>query len=607
MVDFLPALQIQAKRESEPSCTAFTKSMGLSLNLSDVPPSCSSQSARRSVPTQIKPALNTDRSGRKQTLETSENVVIPELGPAPYTAATVLQFASHELTMYEQSEILNYESIYFFGQAIHKKRKKVIFNSGFDDSNSDYKIMIHDHLDYRYEVLSILGKGSFGQVLQCFDHFKKEIMAVKIIRNQRRFHKQALVEIEILQRLRDNDPHNVTNVIHLKEHFQFRNHVCITFELLSINLYEYVRDNQFQGVSIGLLRRFALQLLRSLQYMESQQVIHCDLKPENILLKNSKASGLRIIDFGSSCYANKKVFTYIQSRFYRAPEIILGLPYNYKIDIWSFGCILAELYMGHPLFPGESEVEQMACMAELLGPPPTSLLTHSKRRNMFFDEKLELKIVANSQGRKRFPRTRSWTDKLKCKDDVFISFLRGCLMWDPKKRLNARLALQHDWIMQAPPPLKAAVPRQQHSSTPLPEQVHTPVLSPKDTAVCIPKAMKEGSIRTAATTSFIESVARKPAVPAQASVIRALVGPKVSVVSGSKSSVVRIPTAPRTSGLRNTIIPKSRVHLDAVGISSTSNTSNSKFTVPKAPQKAFSDGAIQRKTYQRRKIPQNSS
>ncbi len=86
-------------------------------------------------------------------------------------------------------------------------------------------------------------------------------------------------------------------------------------------------------------------------------MIHCDLKPENILLKQANKSGIKIIDFGSSCLWNQRIYTYIQSRFYRAPEIILGIPYTCAIDMWSFGCILAELYSGYPLFPGESETD----------------------------------------------------------------------------------------------------------------------------------------------------------------------------------------------------------------------------------------------------------
>ena len=90
-------------------------------------------------------------------------------------------------------------------------------------------------------------------------------------------------------------------------------------------------------------------------YTAKENIIHCDLKPENVLLKNPNKSGIKLIDFGSSCFQNERIYTYIQSRFYRAPEIILGIPYTVGIDIWSFACILAELYSGYPIFPGENE------------------------------------------------------------------------------------------------------------------------------------------------------------------------------------------------------------------------------------------------------------
>src|SRR4051794_32383601 len=77
---------------------------------------------------------------------------------------------------------------------------------------------------------------------------------------------------------------------------------------------------------------------------------------ENILLRRRGSSGIKVIDFGSSCFTHERVFSYIQSRFYRAPEVILGIPYTTAIDIWSLGCVLTELSTGYPLFPGENEV-----------------------------------------------------------------------------------------------------------------------------------------------------------------------------------------------------------------------------------------------------------
>jgi len=115
-------------------------------------------------------------------------------------------------------------------------------------------------------------------------------------------------------------------------------------------------------------------------------VIHCDLKPENILLKDPTKSGIKIIDFGSSCFQDERVYTYIQSRFYRGPEIILGIPYTPAIDMWSFGCIMAEFCIGFPLFPGEDETDQLGLMMEVCGIPSPEVLAISQRKKKFFTD-----------------------------------------------------------------------------------------------------------------------------------------------------------------------------------------------------------------------------
>ena len=294
-----------------------------------------------------------------------------------------------------------------------------------------------------------LGKGSFGQVLQCLDHKTGVTQAVKIIRNKKRFHHQALVEVKILEHLRHRDPAGESNVVHLSEYFHFRNHLCISFELLSINLYEFIRNNGFSGLSIGLIRRFASQLLVALRFLRRERVCHCDLKPENVLLRQPSKSAIKVIDFGSSCFEDERVYTYIQSRFYRSPEVILGLPYGMPIDMWSFACILVELYTGYPLFPGENELEQFACIMEVLGLPPKHMVEESTRKKMFFDpSSMQPRIVANSRGKKRQPNAKDLATEIRCNDRAFLSFLEGCLRWDPSELMTPEEAVCHEWISE---------------------------------------------------------------------------------------------------------------------------------------------------------------
>ena len=141
----------------------------------------------------------------------------------------------------------------------------------------------------------------------------------------------------------------------------YRKHQCIVFEMLAINLYELLKNTNFRGVSLSLIRKFARQILKSLAYLAQPHIdiIHCDLKPENILLRSPKRSGIKVIDFGSSCKSTERMYSYIQSRFYRSPEVMLGLPYSVAIDMWSLGCILVEMHTGDPLFSGTDQFDQM--------------------------------------------------------------------------------------------------------------------------------------------------------------------------------------------------------------------------------------------------------
>ena len=366
----------------------------------------------------------------------------------PITAAQAIKLFSDRLSDYEKGEILEFQQIYFLGLDAGKiKGHAGQPNFGFDDDRGDYTLVIGDHVLYQYEILSLLGKGSFGQVCKCFDHKAKELVALKIIRNKRRFHQQGLVEVKILEHLRSHDIEDRMCVVKMRHSFQFRKHLCLTFELLSINLYEFLKANDFSGLSLNLVRRFAIQVLIALKFSKANGIIHCDLKPENILLKQANKSGIKVIDYGSACMENERIYTYIQSRFYRAPEIILGIPYTPCIDMWSFGCILVELYTGYPLFPGENEQEQLLCIMEVMGLPPQSLLDVSTRKKLFFEADYSPKIVPNSRGKKRLPSTKTLQGVVQCPDPYFIDLVSKCLTWSPEARYTPEQALKHQWVL----------------------------------------------------------------------------------------------------------------------------------------------------------------
>lgn len=390
----------------------------------------------------------------------------------------VIEVYRSRLTKYEASEILNYPEIYFIGANPNKSRQGppgaqlACKNFGFDDATGSYIHVAHDHIAYRYEMLKVIGKGSFGSVIRAFDHKNMQNVALKMVRNEKRFHQQAQTEISILKHLKQKDINNSMNVVHMFEHFIFRDHTCITFELLSLNLYELTRKNKFAGFSLHLVRRFAYSILKCLEALNENRIIHCDLKPENILLKQQSRSGIKVIDFGSSCFEHERIHSYIQSRFYRSPETILGGKYGMPIDMWSLGCILAELATGRPLLAGEDEGDQLACIIELLDMPPESLLKQCKpcRIRQFISSKglpryTEIKTLPNgrilllggiSKGKKRRgpPGSRSWTEALGGCDDInFIDFVSRCLDWDPVTRMTPAMALRHPWLVKRKLPL----------------------------------------------------------------------------------------------------------------------------------------------------------
>ena len=155
-----------------------------------------------------------------------------------------------------------------------------------------------------------------------------------------------------------------------------------------------------------------------------------------------------MIDFGSSTLERGQILTYIQSRFYRAPEVILGIPITRAIDIWSFGCILAELYTGSPLFAGEDEKEQLMCMMELLGPPPIEVVQVASKRDTYFDKAYQPKEMVNSRGRKRYPKSKEIRNVLKGAEEGMIGLIEQCVNWNPQQRITPQKALENSWLYE---------------------------------------------------------------------------------------------------------------------------------------------------------------
>lgn len=366
------------------------------------------------------------------------------------------------------------------GPLISKERQKETnnFSGSFinSPSNSSSKYALYefslndglhkgDMLKSRYQIVHEIGRGSFGNVYKAIDTETDKFCAIKCIKHISNFQKLAEEEISILEMLSSQDTNDSFNFLHLNDHFTTSDHTYMVFDLLSINLFQLVHRNNYRGFAPKLVKKFVRCILNCLQFLHKNKISHCDLKPENILLEWPGYTNVKVIDFGSSCRVGQNVYGYIQSRFYRAPEVIFGCEYDTAIDMWSLGCIAVELLTGAPVFPGEDEQDQIACIMEVLGLPPSSVMRKIRRPHHFFTDEGEPRYLvegrekmANRLHHKSNRMNRADPGVLTLKallknsmgeeglDPQLIDFLSRCLCWDPQERITAPEALRHPWV-----------------------------------------------------------------------------------------------------------------------------------------------------------------
>ncbi|KAG2734952.1 hypothetical protein G9P44_001166 [Scheffersomyces stipitis] len=271
-----------------------------------------------------------------------------------------------------------------------------------DDENGHYVIKLNETFANRFIIIKLLGQGTFGKVVQCFDKVNREHVAIKIIRNIQKYRDAAKIELRILSTLKKFDNKNVNHCIHLRECFDYRGHICIVTDLLKISLYDFLENNKFISFPGSHIQAISKQLIRSVSFLHDLNLIHTDLKPENILLhddshikKNLYSSTIvssymnlssssapkktpkyskvlknpliQIIDFGSAIFNDEYHSSIVSTRHYRAPEIVLGVGWSFPCDMWSIGCILVELIIGEPLFKTHDNLEHLAMIEKICG------------------------------------------------------------------------------------------------------------------------------------------------------------------------------------------------------------------------------------------------
>ncbi|XP_028049724.1 homeodomain-interacting protein kinase 2 isoform X6 [Monomorium pharaonis] len=274
----------------------------------------------------------------------------------------------------------------------HSKQVANAANGGGSSNpqgDGDYHLVQHEVLysmTNQYEVLEFLGRGTFGQVVKCWKKGTSDIVAIKILKNHPSYARQGQIEVSILSRLSQENADEF-NFVRAYECFQHKSHTCLVFEMLEQNLYDFLKQNKFSPLPLKYIRPILQQVLTALLKLKQLGLIHADLKPENIMLVDPMRQPYRVkvIDFGSASHVSKAVCnTYLQSRYYRAPEIILGLPYCEAIDMWSLGCVVAELFLGWPLYPGSSEYDQIRYISQTQGLPTEHMLNNASKTTKFF-------------------------------------------------------------------------------------------------------------------------------------------------------------------------------------------------------------------------------
>ncbi|KAL9365211.1 hypothetical protein Peur_043084 [Populus x canadensis] len=350
---------------------------------------------------------------------------------------------ANELLMYYNQED-EYEV--FNLRVIHRKNR-----TGFEE-NKDLPIVLNTVIAGRYYVTEYLGSAAFSKVIQAHDLHTGIDVCLKIIKNDKDFFDQSLDEIKLLKIVNKLDPADERHILRLYDYFYHQEHLFIVCELLKANLYEFQKFNQESGgeayFTLSRLQVITRQCLEALEYLHHLGIIHCDLKPENILIKSYRKCEIKVIDLGSSCFKSDNLCLYVQSRSYRAPEVILGLPYDQKIDLWSLGCILAELCSGEVLFPNDAVVMILTRMIGMLGPIDPEMLETGQETHKYFTEEYDLYHLNEETNQVEYliPEESSLEHHLQVSDVGFIDFVRDLLELNPLRRPTAREALEHPWL-----------------------------------------------------------------------------------------------------------------------------------------------------------------
>ncbi|CRH01471.1 protein serine/threonine kinase-1, putative [Plasmodium relictum] len=355
-----------------------------------------------------------------------------------------------------------------------KKKKKKKKENDSDDEIVHFNWKKGMILNDCYIVIRKMGDGTFGRVLLCQHKDTKKYYAIKVVRNIKKYTKSAKIEADILKKIQNDDIKN-SNIVKFYGRFMYHDHMCLIFEPLGPSLYEIITKNNYNGFHIQDIKLYCIEILKALNYLRKITLTHTDLKPENILLDDpyfektlivvrrvtdgkkvqiykTKSTGIKLIDFGCATFKNDYHGSIINTRQYRAPEVILNLGWDVSSDMWSFGCVLAELYTGSLLFRTHEHLEHLAMMENIIQPIPKRMLYEAIKTNgskYVNKEQLKLAWPENASSANSIKHVKKCLPLYKIiKHELFCDFLYNILQIDPSLRPTPEELLKHKFLQE---------------------------------------------------------------------------------------------------------------------------------------------------------------
>ena len=420
--------------------------------------------------------------GRKSVdMPGSQEQLVPVGSPNPMKLAMQEEKFDPSLYSYDEGYITSeYEEIAL--TVLHRRG-----GTGFEYLR-ELPLKTNDLIAGRYQIADFLGQAAFSRAVQALDLKTGQYVCLKVVKNDKDYFDQSLDEIKVLRYVNACDPGDHYRIVRLLDYLYFKEHLILVTELLRANLYEFSKyDSASQEDTYFIptrLKAMAVQMLEAVCFLHSLSLIHADLKPENILVKSYSQCEIKLIDLGSAFFDSDPRASFVQSWSYRAPEVMLGLPYSFGIDIWSIGCILVELAVGRVLFRETTCPQMLASMESVLGPFPSTLTLDGKySKNYFLNDgrifennpdtvrcigsfffpslcwylAIFLRREANDPYAHNNIVLQGGIDILKPKssnlatildsfDPTMVDFVEKLLALDPDKRYTAEEALQHPWL-----------------------------------------------------------------------------------------------------------------------------------------------------------------